>query len=171
MSGRILEIGKREYPQTWLLVDVIDQRPRLLGREIVDLSPAAIELRHVVRQLSRFAEGSERWIPVRETSGLPGLDRGHRRDLSFGPRLAYVVERDATNAVHDGRPFRHLALSSPATTITPATSAEIALYFYGHRPAIFGFTSADTTHGFIGLDWEALEPTDVEWLLRREMKT
>ena len=170
MSGRILEIGKREYPQTWLLIDVIDQRPRLLGREIVDLSPAAIELRHVVRQLSRFAEGSANWIPVRETSGLAGLEDGHRRHLSFGPKLAYVVERDATNTVHAGRPFRHLALSSP-TTITPATSAEIALYFYGHRPAIFGFTSSDTAHGFIGLDWEAMEPPDVEWLLRREMRT
>jgi hypothetical protein len=169
MNSRILEIGKREYPQTWVLIDVIDQRPRLLGREIVDLSSAAIELRHVVRQLSRFAEGSENWISVRETSGLAGIDGGHRRNLSFGPRVSYVVERDATNVVHDGRPFRHLALSS-STTITPATSAEIGLYFYGHRPAIFGFTSADTTHGFIGLDWEVMEPPDVEWLLRREMR-
>lgn len=170
MSSRILEIGKREYPQTWLLIDVIDKRPRLLGREIVDLSPAAIELRHVVRQLSRFAEGSERWIPVRKTSDIPSLDRGHRRDLSFGPEIAYVVERDATNVVHGGRPFRHLALFSP-TPITPATSAEIGLYFYGHRPATFGFTSPATAHGFIGLDWEGMKPEDVEWLLRREMRS
>jgi len=171
MSGRILEIGRREYPQTWFLLDVVDRQPRLIGREIVDLSPAAIELRHVVRQLQRFAEGTDRWLPVRDSSALGTLAAGHRRDLSFGPSVAYVVEQDATNTVHAGRPFRHLALSSTNVTITPATSAEIGLYFYGRSPAIFGFTSADTAHGFIGLDWEAMEPADVEWLLHREMRS
>lgn len=171
MSGRILEIGRRDYPQTWLLLDFVDRQPRLVGQEIVDLSPAAIELRHVVRQLRRFAEGSEQWIPVRDTSALPRLDAGYRRDLSFGPKVAYLVERDATNSVHGGRPFRHLALRSHQASLTPATSAEIGLYFYGRNPATFGFTNPDTTHGFVGLDWEALDPEDVEWLLRREMRS
>jgi hypothetical protein len=53
--------------------------------------------------------------------------------------------------------------------LTPATSAEIGLYFYGRRPAAFAYTAPDTTHGFVGLDWEALPEKDVRRLLNREM--
>ena len=52
---------------------------------------------------------------------------------------------------------------------TLATSAEIGLYFYGRRPAAFAYTTPDTAHGFIGLDWDSLSDEDLRILLRREM--
>ncbi len=163
-------IDRRVYPQTWLLVDVADREPRLLGHEVVDLSPGAIELRHTARDLRDYADRRERWFRLVPEALLPRLGEEHRRDLSFGPTVAYCVEHDEANAVHGGKPFRHLAVRFASRVLTPATSAEIGLYFYGRRPAAFGFTATGAVHGYIGLSWEPLESRDVEWLLRREMK-
>jgi len=171
LTNRLIELGERRYPQTWLLLDVIDQRPRVLAQEVVDLSPGAIELRHVARDLLGHAENPERWLPVRAGSPIPFLAAGHARDLSFGLQVSLCVERDDTRAIHNGRPFRHLRLRHPDRTLTPATSAEVGLYFYGRRPATFGLVRADTAHGFIGLDWEQLQPEDLEWLLQRELRS
>lgn len=159
----------RRYPQTWLLLDVVERRPRLVGHEVVDLSPGAIELRHVARELGALAESSERWLRVSPESPLAGLDRAHTRDLSFGIEVSLWVERDERGGLHGGRPFRHLRLRHGSGRLTPATSAEVGLYFYGRRPASFGFVRADTAHGFIGLEWERLSGEDVEWLLEREL--
>lgn len=170
MRDRISDLSGRTYPQTWLLLDVVDRGVRLAGHEIVDLSPAAIELRSVARELRRYAEARERWRAVGEVSALTDLDEGHRHVLSFGPRVAYCVERDETSTLNGGKPFRHLSLATTRTALTPATTAEIGLYFYGRRPATFGFTGPRLAHGFIGMDWESLDGTDVDRLLRREMQ-
>ena len=159
----------RRYPQTWWLLDVVDSRPRLLGHEIVDLSPGAIELRHVARELGAAAEDPGRWIPVGPDSPLDRLDAAQRRHLSFGVEVSLLVERDGREGVHGGRPFRHLRLRHGSGSLTPATSAEIGLYFYGRRPAAFGFVRADTAHGYVGLEWERLATEDVAWLLEREV--
>jgi hypothetical protein len=164
-----LALDQREYPRTWLLIDVVDRSPRLVGHEIVDLSPGAIELRHVARQMRGFAEPSDRWVKVSPRPGSPEPGDGHTHVLSFGPTLTYQVERDETNGIHGGRPFRHLGVSFGSRILTPATAAEIGLYFYGRQPAMFGFTAADAVHGYVGLAWEPLVSGDVEWLLRREM--
>lgn len=165
-----LDLTESSYPRTWLLLDVIDERPRLLGREVVDLAPGAIELRQAARELRGYADERGRWLSVDERSRWPRLHAEHRRSLSFGPEVAYCVERDETTRIHEGRPFRHLAVRSTGSLLTPATSAEIGLYFYGRRSAVFGFLDRGKAHGFIGLDWEALDRQDVQWLLRREMK-
>lgn len=160
----------RKYPQLWLLVDVADGGdPRLVGHEVVDLSPSAIELRAAARRLQRFAEQRDRWQRVGPGSLLSRLHEEHRHQLSFGPDVAYCVEHDETNEIHQGRPFRHLRVRFRSRILTPATSAEIGLYFYGHRPAVFGYTDSNVAHGYIGLNWEKLEDVDAEWLLRREM--
>lgn len=168
MSADRFDPGPRTYPRTWLLLEVLERRGRVLGQEVVDLSPGAIELRHVVRDLRGWAEEPERWIRVDEESVWPALEAGHRRSLSFGPDLGYCVEHDPTERVHAGQPFRHLALRLASGVLTPATSAEIGVYFYGRRPASFGLTRPDAAHGYIGLDWEPLESEDVRWLLGRE---
>lgn len=173
-DGRSLRDGSsdpdlRRYPQTWLLLDVVDRRPRLVGREVVDLSPGAIELRQAARELGTLAESSERWLRVGPDSPLAGLDGAHTRELSFGIEVSLCVEHDDRGGVHGGRPFRHLRLRHGSGTLTPAISAEVGLYFYGRRPASFGFVRADTAHGFIGLEWEPLSGSDVEWLLEREL--
>ena len=80
-----------------------------------------------------------------------------------------AVERDETLAIHGGRPFQHLAVRFGSRILTPATAAEIGLYFYGRKPAIFAFTAPDAVHGYVGLGWEPVESQDVEWLLQREM--
>lgn len=160
----------RKYPQLWLLVDVVNQqKPRLVGHEVVDLSPSAIELRSVARRLQRFAEAREQWRQVGPGPALSRLDEEYRHRLSFGPDLAYCIERDATNEIHGGRPFRHLAVRFESRLLTPATTAEIGVYFYGRRPAIFGYTARDVAHGYIGLEWEELDSDDARWLLEREM--
>ena len=41
MSSRLIEIPRREYPQTWWLLDAADSELRLIGTEVVDLSDAA----------------------------------------------------------------------------------------------------------------------------------
>lgn len=159
----------RRYPQTWLLLDVVDRRPRLLGQEVVDLSPGAIELRHAARELAAAAEDRQRWLPVGPGSPVDRLDADQRRHLSFGLEVSLCVERDGREGLHEGRPFRHLRLRHAGGSLTPATSAEVGLYFYGRRPAVFGFARADTAHGFIGLRWEPLEDADVAWLMEREL--
>lgn len=169
MIDRIHGIEHREYPQSWWLVDLLDRQPRLLSQEVVDLSPGAIELRHVARDLRRFAEERERWLPLVESSPLKDLEAGHCRDLSFGPSLVYCVEHDDRQDVHSGRPFRHLSVRMRRSSLTPATSAEIGLYFYGRRPAAFGYVGPDRVHGYIGMEWEPLSSDDVQRLLKREM--
>ena len=169
MIDRIGGLGPREYPQSWWLIDVLDQQPRLLAQEVVDLSPGAIELRHAAADLRRFAESRERWQPMMEASPLDALEAGHCRDLSFGPSLVYCVEHDGRRAVHAGRPFRHLSVRTKRSSLTPATSAEIGLYFYGRRPAAFGFVAPGRVHGYIGMDWEPLSSGDVQKLLKREL--
>ena len=159
----------RSYPQTWFLLDVVDKKePRLLGQEVVDLSPGAIELRHVARDLRRHAEPRERWVRVQPAASEARLGEEHRHKLSFGPSLAYCIEHDGTRRIHRGEPFRHLQVRFSSRILTPATSAEIGLYFYGRRPATFGFTAPGAVHGYIGLGWEPLDPTDIHWLLQRE---
>lgn len=169
MSSRLIEIPRRQYPQTWWLLDVVNRDVRLLGEEIVDLSPGAIELRHVARELRGWAEASERWKATGAGSPLARLEPGHRRALSFGPVVTYLVEHDASGGLHRGRPFRHLRIHNDRVGLTPATSAEIGLYFYGRRPAAFAYTSPLTAHGFVGFDWEALSERDLSLLLEREM--
>ena len=170
MTKSRIDLGVRRYPQTWLLLDVVDSGPRLLSQEVVDLSPGAIELRQVARDLRGHAENPERWLPLGAVSPIEDLAIDQARDLSFGLQVSLCVERDDTRTIHTGRPFRHLRLRHPTGTLTPATSAEVGLYFYGRQPATFGFVRADTAHGFIGLDWEQLEPADIQWLLDRELK-
>jgi hypothetical protein len=170
VTNRLIQPGLREYPQTWLLVEAVDGTPRLLGHEVVDLSPGAIELRSVARELRRVAENPERWLALGEQSVMDRLAGAHHRALSFGPRVSYCVEHDARRCIHGGKPFRHLRVRNANRVLTPATSAEIGLYFYGRRPAVFAFVRADTVHGFIGLEWEGLSSTDVNWLSEREMK-
>lgn len=169
MRSRLQELGRRDYPQTWYLIDVVSRNPRLLGQEVVDLSPGAIELRHVAKEMRLYADEQGRWLPVQDESILDRLGKAHRRILSFGPRLHYCVEHDLSRSIHDGRPFRHLAVQFSSRVLTPATSAEIGLYFYGRRPAAFGFVEAHRVHGFIGFDWEPLDADDIHRLLRREM--
>ncbi len=169
MSSRLIEIPRRQYPQTWWLLDVLEQEMRLVGGEVVDLSPGAIELRHAARELRGWAETPGRWIASSASSPLADLEPRHLRRLSFGPGLAYLVEHDASGRLHGGRPFRHLRIRNETHRLTPATSAEIGLYFYGRRPAAFAFTAADTAHGFVGYDWEALNDEDIRVLVEREI--
>lgn len=164
------DLGRRSYPQTWLLLEAVEEGPRLVGREVVDLSPGAIELRHAARALRGYAEARERWVSLDDRGRWARLGEPHRRELSFGPEIRYCVEHDARRHIHGGRPLRHLAVHVPRAGLTPATSAEIGLYFYGRRPAAFGFIGPRRAHGFIGLDWEPLEREDVSWLLEREMR-
>lgn len=169
MSADRVGVGEGEYPRTWLLLDLVEQGARLVGREVVDLSPAAIELRRAARELRGWADERERWLRTGESARWSSVGERHRRDLSFGPRVAYWVERDETERIHEGRPIRHLAVRSRAGSLTPATSAEIGLYFYGKRPAAFGLVGPRRAHGIVGFGWEALGREDAGWLLRREM--
>lgn len=169
MIDRLSGLEPRSYPQTWFLLDVLGDAPRLVSQEVVDLSPGAIELRHAVRDLRGAAENPERWIPMEAESPLARLSGSQVRDVSFGLELSLCVERDDRAGVHEGRPFRHLRVRGRSGSLTPATSAEIGMYFYGRRPAVFGFVRRDTAHGYIGFDWERLRAEDVDWLLRREL--
>jgi hypothetical protein len=162
-------ISAREYPQTWFLLDVLGREPRLLGHEIVDLSPGAIELRSIARSLREQAEGRERWIPFRDVRTLDRLESTQVRRLSFGPEVGYCVERDLSNDVHGGQPIRHLAVRFSSRVLTPATAAEIGLYFYGRRPAVFACTAVNEVHGYIGADWDLISGRDLDVLLRREL--
>lgn len=157
------------YPRTWFLMDMLEEGPRLVGREVVDLSPAAIELRRAAEDLREWADQEERWLRIDEHARWPRLDADHRRELSFGPEVAYWVERDASERVHEGQPVRHLVVQSSPDSLTPATSAEIGQYFYGRRPATFGRVARDRTHGLVGFRWGALDREDARRLLAREM--
>lgn len=169
MIDRLSALEPRSYPQAWLLLDLLGDVPRMVGQEVIDLSPGAIELRQTVRDLRAAAENPERWVAMRDQSPLAGLSERQVRDVSFGLELSLCVEHDERAAVHEGRPFRHLRVRGLSGSLTPATSAEIGMYFYGRRPAVFGFVRRDTAHGYIGFDWERLRPEDVDWLLRREL--
>jgi hypothetical protein len=169
MIDRLSELEPRAYPQTWFLLDLLGEAPRLAGQEVVDLSPGAIELRQAVRELRAAAENPERWVPMGVASPLASLSTHQVRDVSFGLELSLCVEHDERSGVHEGRPFRHLRVRGRSGSLTPATSAEVGLYFYGRRPADFGFVWRDTAHGYIGFDWERLRAEDVDWLLRREL--
>jgi hypothetical protein len=163
-------IGARRYPQTWFLLDIVDREPRLLGHEVVDLSPGAIELRSLSRALREQAEGREKWVPFRDENTLDRLAANHLRRLSFGPEIGYCIEHDESRAIHEGKPVRHLAVRLASRILTPATAAEIGVYFYGRRPATFAFTAADEVHGYIGRGWEPISSNDVQALLSRELK-
>lgn len=167
--GDRFALSDREYPQSWFLLDVVDEEPRLVGQEVVDLSPGAIELRSAARELRDYAEERGRWLPVERDSNIADVGDPYRRELSFGPAVRYCVEHDEREEIHDGDPIRHLLVHFEGRRLTPATSAEIALYFFGRRPAAFGFTDRDRAHGFIGMEWEPLEREDVTALLGREM--
>jgi len=165
-----MDLEDRTYPRTWLLLEAVEDGPRLVGQEVVDLSPGAIELRHAARALRGYAETRERWVDLDGEGRWARLGGEHRRELSFGPEIRYCVELDGRRRIHGGRPLRHLAVRMPRSGLTPATSAEIGLYFYGRRPAVFGFIGPRRAHGFIGLDWEPVGREDVGWLLEREMR-
>lgn len=169
MSGDRFRLVRREYPQTWLLLDVVNREKPVMGQEVVDLSPGAIELREAARSMKGYADERGRWLELDERSRWPRLSDRHRRELSFGPVLGYCVERDTRERIHDGEPFRHLTIRSSSRILTPATSAEIGLYFYGRKPAVFGFVDSERTHGFIGYQWEPIARDDVRWLLEREL--
>ena len=162
-------LSTRRYPQTWYLLDVVGREPRLLGQEVVDLSPGAIELRALARALREHAESQERWIPFRDERTLGRMPSTYSRRLSFGPEVGYCIEHDESRVLHGGRPVRHLALRFSSQVLTPATAAEIGLYFYGRRPATFAYTTADEVHGFIGVEWEPVSSGDLEVLLSREL--
>ncbi len=167
--GETSLLGARRYPQTWFLLDLVGREPRLLGHEVVDLSPGAIELRSLSRILRERAEGRERWIPFRDERTLDRLAADHLRRLSFGPEVGYCIEHDDSQGIHGGRPVRHLAVRFSSRVLTPATAAEIGLYFYGRMPAAFAYTAADEVHGFIGVEWEPISSGDLGALLNREL--
>lgn len=169
MSDVANGLSGREYPQTWLLLEAVAEGPRLVGHEVVDLSPGAIELRHTARALRGYAEARDRWVSLDGRGRWDRLGAEYRRTLSFGPEIRYCVELDERRRIHGGRPVRHLGIRMPRSGLTPATSAEIGLYFYGRRPAVFGFVESRRSHGFIGFDWEPLDREDAHWLLEREM--
>jgi hypothetical protein len=163
-------LGTRRYPQTWYLLDVVGREPRLLGQEVVDLSPGAIELRALAVALREHAESQERWIPFRDERTLGRMPSAYWRRLSFGPEVGYCIEHDESRVMHGGRPVRHLSLRFSSQVLTPATAAEIGLYFYGRRPAAFAYTTADEVHGFIGVEWEPISSGDLDVLLSRELE-
>jgi hypothetical protein len=162
-------LGARRYPQTWYLLDVIGREPRLLGQEIVDLSPGAIQLRSLAAELRGYAEAHGRWLPFRNERTLARLPSTYCRRLPFGPEVAYLIEHDPSSGIHAGRPVRHLVLRFRPRALTPATAAEIGLYFYGRMPAAFAYTAADEVHGFIGMEGEPVSSGDLEALLAREL--
>jgi hypothetical protein len=163
-------LDARRYPQTWFLLDVVGREPRLLGQEVVDLSPGAIELRSLAGALREHAESQERWLPFRNERTLGRLPSAYWRRLPFGPEVGYLIEHDDSQGIHGGRPVRHLAVRFSSRVLTPATAAEIALYFYGRTPAAFAYTAADEVHGFIGVEWEPISSGDLEALLTRELE-
>ena len=154
-------------PSQWIIID--PRPPGYIGHEVVDLSPGAIELRHVARVLRALAEQRENWVDIRELKGdwasWPGDRPDHVRDLSFGVQLTYAVDFDAESELFDGRPIRHLAVKGAKRPPTPATVGEIATYFYGRRAAQMRITPSGRAHVVVGMGWEQLDPAQLIRLL------
>lgn len=148
----------------WIIID--PRPPGYIGQEIVDLSPAAIELRHVARALRSYADETPRWIDL-EKARLderlwPENRAEYTADVSFGVRFVYAVEFDPTGQLFRGQPIRHLRIASARAQPTPATIGEIATYFYGRRRAHLR-TTETRAHVVVGFNWE---PLDLESLLK-----
>lgn len=153
----------RSQPTRWILID--PRPPGYIGQEIVDLSPKAIELRHVARDLRGYAERREHWIDLQQIgkdwSRWPDAAEDHLRDLSFGIRVIYAIDYDTEAALFDGKPVRHLAVQGTRTDPTPATIGEIATYFYGRRAAQMRIGPSGLAHVVVGMNWEQLDPDDL----------
>lgn len=154
-------------PSRWIIID--PRPPGYIGQEIVDLSPGAIELRHTARELRTFAERRDNWIDLRGIGSdwhrWPGEDgEDHIRDLSFGVRLIYAIDYDGESELFTGRPVRHLSVVGLNRTPTPATIGEIAMYFWGRRPAQMRIAGAGA-HVVVGMDWQQLDPGHLVRLL------
>lgn len=153
-------------PSRWIIID--PRPPGYIGQEIVDLSPGAIELRDVVRQLRGFAEQREHWIDLQELERdwgrWPGDRPDHIRDLSFGVQVMYGVDFDEEATLFEGKPVRHLAVQGTKQP-TPATVGEIATYFWGRRAAQMRFAPSGLAHVVVGMDWEQLDPKQLMRLL------
>lgn len=162
-SAEIEEPG----PSHWIIID--PRPPGYIGQEIVDLSPGAIELRQVARQLRAFAELRENWINLvpleRDWSRWPGERPEHVRDLSFGVRVMYAIDFDAESQVFEGKPIRHLAVHGSRRRPTPATVGEIASYFWGRRAAQMRIAPSGLAHVVVGMEWEQLDPRQLLKLL------
>lgn len=158
---------KNDGPSRWIIID--PRPPGYIGQEIVDLSPGAIELRHIARDLSAMAERRENWIDLREFqgdwTGWPGDRPDHVRDLSFGVQVIYGVDFDTRSELFQGKPIRHLLVRGARQNPTPATVGEIATYFYGRRAAQMRITSSGRAHVVVGLNWEQLDPEQLMRLL------
>lgn len=154
-------------PSRWVIIDM--RPPGYVGHEIVDLSPGAIELRHVARALREFAEQRQNWIDLaeldRDWNRWPGERPDHIRDLSFGVRVIYAIDHDPARGAFEGKPVRHLAVRGAERTPTPATIGEIATYFYGRRSAQMRVTPEGLAHVVVGMDWQQLDPGQLISLL------
>ncbi|MFQ5844732.1 MAG: hypothetical protein ACE5JG_07055 [Planctomycetota bacterium] len=154
-------------PSRWVIID--PRPPGYISHEIVDLSPGAIELRHVAQALREHAERPENWLDLAELEGdwnkWPGERPEHIRDLSFGVRVIYTVDHDPLTGVFEGKPVRHLAVRGERRTPTPATIGEIATYFYGRRAAQMRILPSGLAHVVVGMDWGQLDPQQLMRLL------
>lgn len=154
-------------PSRWIIID--PRPPGYVGQEIVDLSPGAIELRHIARSLRTHAEQPGHWIDLgelaRDWNLWPGDRPEHIRDLSFGVRVMYGIDYDVETGVNEGRPIRHLAVHGAQRPPTPATAGEIAAYFWGRRPAQMRIAASGLAHIVVGMDWEQLDPKHLMRLL------
>ncbi|UCC73837.1 MAG: hypothetical protein JSV86_04555 [Gemmatimonadota bacterium] len=154
-------------PSHWIIID--PRPPGYIGQEIVDLSPGAIELRQVARQLRSFAEQRQNWIDIAELESdwnrWPGDRPDNIRDLSFGVRVIYGVDYDAETGFFEGKPVRHLAVHGSKRRPTPATVGEITTYFWGRRAAQMRIAASGLAHVVVGMDWEQLDPRQLMRLL------
>lgn len=154
-------------PTHWIVID--SRPPGYIGQEVVDLSPGAIELRHVARDLRGFAERRENWIDLtelgRDWTHWPGERPDHARELSFGLRLVYGIDFDQERRIFEGRPIRHLAVDGTRGRTTPATVGEVASYFWGRRAAQMRFAESGVAHVVVGMNWEQLDPGQLITLL------
>lgn len=154
-------------PSQWIIVD--SRPPGYIGHEIVDLSPGAIELRRVAKELRGVAEQRRNWIDLVELGGdwrrWPGERPDHFRDLSFGLRLIYGVDYDQEKRIFRGDPVRHLAVGGARSRPTPATVGEVASYFWGRRAAQMRIDASGLAHVVVGMNWEQLDPNQLMKLL------
>ena len=154
-------------PSRWVIID--PRPPGYVGHEIVDLSPGAIELRHVARALRDHAERPENWLDLAELDGdwkkWPGERPDHVRNLSFGVRLIYTIDHDPQTGAFKGKPVRHLGVHGEKHRPTPATVGEIASFFYGRRAAQMRILPSGLAHVVVGMDWGQLDPQQLLKLL------